>query len=162
MRREQVFQGPRSRCGISRLIKPETLQVMQMAAIRATALAVGDYEVKAQGTGFCAVLQSESNRRTRSLDDARSFIDYGRVNAQEQSLIVRPLWMRHRLRLPRRLIQSVLKNCRLIAATIWNHFTRTRSRAVEPTNHAGSNPTSGAPLADSGFTFGGLGLAAIQ
>jgi hypothetical protein len=112
---------------------------------RATALAVGDYEVKAQASGFAPYFNPKVTvalGRSTTLDVS---LTAGDVNAQVTVTVTTSID-------PERIEELPVNSRNYLQFTLL-------APGVAPSNQqnsGGSNATSGAPLADSGFTFGGL------
>ncbi len=124
---------------------------------RATALAVGDYEVKAQGTGFAPYFNPKVTvalGRSTTLDLS---LTTGDVNAQVTVTDSPPALDAAQTAVttsidPERIEELPVNSRNYLQFTLL-------APGVAPSNQqnsGGSNATSGAPLADSGFTFGGL------
>ncbi len=124
---------------------------------RATALAVGDYEVKAQASGFAPYFNPKVTLalgRSISLDISMTV---GDVNAQVTVTDSPPALDATQTAVttsidPERIEELPVNSRNYLEFTLL-------APGVAPSNQqntGGSNPTSGSPLADSGFTFGGL------
>ncbi len=124
---------------------------------RATALAVGDYEVKAQASGFAPYFNPKVTLalgRSTALDIS---LTAGDVNAQV-TVTGSPLALDATQTAvttsidPERIEELPVNSRNYLQFTLL-------APGVAPSNQpnsGGSSATSGAPLADSGFTFGGL------
>src|SRR5258708_6826346 len=137
----------------------QTRKVTSEAAgsYRATALAVGDYEVKAQATGFAPYFSPKVTvalGRSTMLDIS---LTTGDVNAQVTVTDSPPALDATQTATttsidPERIEELPVNSRNYLQFTLL-------APGVAPSNQqnsGGSNATSGAPLADSGFTFGGL------
>ena len=124
---------------------------------RATALAVGDYEVKAQASGFAPYFNPKVTLalgRATALDISLS---PGDVNAQVTVTESPPALDATQTAVttsidPERIEELPVNSRNYLEFTLL-------APGVAPSNQqntGGSNPTSGSPSADSGFTFGGL------
>ncbi len=124
---------------------------------RATALAVGDYEVKAQASGFAPYFNPKITvalGRSTTLDLS---LTTGDVNAQVTVTDNPPALDATQTAVttsidPERIEELPVNSRNYLQFTLL-------APGVAPSNQqngGGSNATSGAPLADSGFTFGGL------
>src|SRR6266436_4286503 len=124
---------------------------------RATAPAVGDYEVKAQASGFAPYFNPKVTLalgRATALDISLS---PGDVNAQVTVTESPPALDATQTAVttsidPERIEELPVNSRNYLQFTLL-------APGVAPSNQqngGGSNATSGAPLADSGFTFGGL------
>jgi hypothetical protein len=124
---------------------------------RATALAVGDYEVKAQASGFAPYFNPKVTLalgRSTTLDIS---LPAGDVNAQVTVTDIPPALDATQTAVttsidPERIEELPVNSRNYLEFTLL-------APGVAPSNHqngGGGNATSGAPLADSGFTFGGL------
>src|SRR5712664_1356274 len=124
---------------------------------RAAALAVGDYEVKAQASGFAPYLNPKVTLalgRSTTLDISLS---PGEVNAQVTVTDSPPT-----LDVTQTAVTTSIDPERIeelpVNSRNYLEFTLL-APGVAPSNQqnsGGRNATSGSPLADSGFTFGGL------
>ena len=124
---------------------------------RATAMAVGDYEVKAQASGFAPYFNPKVTLalgRSTALDISLSA---GDVNAQVTVTDSPPALDATQTAVttsidPERIEELPVNSRNYLEFTLL-------APGVAPSNQqntGGSNPTSGSPLADSGFAFGGL------
>src|SRR5438309_2505358 len=125
---------------------------------RAAALAVGDYEVKAQGNGFAPYFNPKVTLalgRSTALDIS---LTAGDVNAQVTVTDTPPALDTSQTASttsidPERIEELPVNSRNYLEFTLL-------APGVAPANTqragGGNSPTSGAPLADSGFTFGGL------
>src|SRR6266446_3048512 len=124
---------------------------------RATALAVGDYEVKAQASGFAPYFNPKVTLalgRATALDISLS---PGDVNAQVTVTESPPALDATQAAVttsidPERIEELPVNSRNYLEFTLL-------TPGVAPSNQqnsGGGNATSGSPLADSGFTFGGL------
>ncbi len=124
---------------------------------RAPALAVGDYEVKAQASGFAPYFNPKVTvalGRSTAIDIS---LTAGDVNAQVTVTDRPPALDATQTAVttsidPERIEELPVNSRNYLEFTLL-------APGVAPSNQqntGGSNPTSGSPLADSGFTFGGL------
>jgi outer membrane receptor protein involved in Fe transport len=124
---------------------------------RAAALAVGDYEVKAQASGFAPYLNPKVTLalgRSTALDIS---LTPGDVNAQVTVTDTPPAIDATQTAVttsidPERIEELPVNSRNYLEFTLL-------APGVAPSNSqnsGGGNATSGSPLADSGFTFGGL------
>src|SRR5258708_9898643 len=124
---------------------------------RANALSVGDYEVKAQASGFAPYFNPKVTLalgRSTALDIS---LTTGDLNAQVTVTDIPPALDRTQPAVttsidPERIEELPVNSRNYLEFTLL-------APGVAPSNQqstGGSNPTSGSPLADSGFTFGGL------
>jgi len=124
---------------------------------RANAMAVGDYEVKAQASGFSPYFNPKVTialGRATALDIS---LTTGDVNAQVTVTDSPPVLDATETAVttsidPERIEELPINSRNYLQFTLL-------APGVAPSNQqnsGGSNATSGAPLADSGFTFGGL------
>ena len=124
---------------------------------RASALAVGDYEVKAQASGFARYFNPKVTLalgRSTALDIS---LAAGDVNAQVTVTDTPPALDATQTAVstsidPERIEELPVNSRNYLEFTLL-------APGVAPSNHqnsGGGNATSGAPLSDSGFTFGGL------
>src|SRR5712664_2151724 len=124
---------------------------------RATALAVGDYEVKAQASGFAPYFNPKVTLalgRSTTLDIS---LPAGEVNAQVTVTDIPPALDATQTAVttsidPERIEELPVNSRNYLEFTLL-------APGVAPSNQqngGGSKAGSGSPLADSGFTFGGL------
>jgi hypothetical protein len=124
---------------------------------RATAMAVGDYEVKAQASGFAPYLNPRVTLALGRLTALDISLTPGDVNAQVTVMDTPPALDATQTAVttsidPERIEELPVNSRNYLEFTLL-------APGVAPSNQqntGGSNPTSGSPLADSGFTFGGL------
>jgi len=124
---------------------------------RANAMAVGDYEVKAQAKGFAPYFNPRVTLALGRLTALDISLTPGDVNAQVTVMDTPPA-----LDLTQTAVTTSIDPERIeelpVNSRNYLEFTLL-APGVAPSNQqktGGSNPTSGSPLADSGFTFGGL------
>jgi hypothetical protein len=124
---------------------------------RATALAVGDYEVKAQASGFAPYFNPKVTLALGRSTAVDISLTPGDVNAQVTVTDTPPALDSTQTAVttsidPERIEELPVNSRNYLEFTLL-------APGVAPSNQqntGGSNPTSGSPLADSGFTFGGL------
>src|SRR5216683_5331492 len=124
---------------------------------RAAALAVGDYEVKAQASGFAPYFNPKVTLALGRSTALAISLTPGDVNAQVTVTETPPALDTTQTAVttsidPERIEELPVNSRNYLQFTLL-------APGVAPSNQqnsGGSNATSGAPLADSGFTFGGL------
>src|SRR6266436_3380996 len=124
---------------------------------RATAPAVGDYEVKAQASGFAPYFNPRVTLALGRLTALDISLTPGDVNAQVTVMDTPPA-----LDLTQTAVTTSIDPERIeelpVNSRNYLEFTLLAPGVApsNPQNSGGTNATSGSPRADSGFTFGGL------
>src|SRR5258707_5630012 len=157
MQREQAFPG--AAIALRNLTTNQTRNVTSEAdgSYRATALTVGDYEVKAQASGFAPYFNPKVTLalgRSTALDIP---LTAGDVNAQVTVTDSPPALDATQTAVttsidPERIEELPVKSRNYLEFTLLAPGVAPSN----PQNSGGGNATSGSPRADSGFTFGGL------